>query len=512
MVRIIKAVGDLPSVGYVLAWDSAYVSEALKAADVPHSEIYLDKIVQVRLPLPAIGLEAHSVLMNEGLARLHPGADGSYFANGQERLQRLYFSGLREILEQPRDYVRVFNTVGLIEPMLRGEVVLADIIGFAALMVKAPRVYQLIRREPRWFVGPLPGDLSLFKKPEEVLEAGATQRDAVFEECSHPAAVRKLVRHLFPLTVRADEISIGRVLEMEGHIAVPERLLVALQFHVSGGDVSLVMARRYLLQSGNRSEIAGSLTQENCLEFLERLGDIAEATGTAAIPDVDQLCTEIARLADVEPFSSRSRERSGFFQLRAEDIALRAIEKIVAVAATGRGESIAENIVADPKALTVGMVLFSISYLGKKVEIDGLRCRRSAKVDLEKQLAKSMVEAARAGELLATCNPGYILMRLSVAVPNVCRSAFDEMKAADSTLDGFALAMFKAGLDSNKGQYYSLPDDRSLVEAYCSLEELREHARCRMLDPALELPARAAWQAVVEEKGIYGIDGSYVRD
>jgi predicted KAP-like P-loop ATPase len=162
MVRIVKAVGDLPNVGYVLAWDPEYVSDALKAANVPRSETYLDKVVQVRLPLPAISLEARGVLINEALSRLHPDADKVYFANAQDRLGMLYYSGLREMLEQPRDYARVFNTVALIEPALRGEVVLADIIGLAALMVRAPRVYELVRKEPRWFAGPLPGDHGLF--------------------------------------------------------------------------------------------------------------------------------------------------------------------------------------------------------------------------------------------------------------------------------------------------------------------------------------------------------------
>jgi predicted KAP-like P-loop ATPase len=198
MVRIVKAVGDLPNVGYVLAWDPEYVSDALKAADVPRSETYLDKVVQVRLPLPAIGLEARGVLINEALSQLHPDADKTYFANGQDRLQMLYFSGLREMLEQPRDYARVFNTVAVIEPTLRGEVVLADIIGFAALMVKAPRVYELMRKEPRWFVGPLPGDQSL-KKTKEVLKEGAAHRDAALDQCGHPSAVRGLVHRLFPL-------------------------------------------------------------------------------------------------------------------------------------------------------------------------------------------------------------------------------------------------------------------------------------------------------------------------
>lgn len=510
MVRIVKAVGDLPNVGYVLAWDPEYVSDALKAADVPRAETYLDKVVQVRLPLPVIGLEARGVLINEASSRLHPDADKAYFANAQDRLGMLYFAGLREMLEQPRDYARVFNTVAVIEPMLRGEVVLADIIGFAALMVRAPRVYELMRKEPRWFVGPLPGDQGL-KKTEEVLKEGAARRDAAFDQCSHPSAVRGLVNRLFPLTARVDELAFGRVLDVEGHIAAPARLLVALQLHLSGADVSFVVARRYLMHADQRGQIASSLTQQNCLEFLECLGDVAESTAAVGVTDVERLCLDIARLVDTEPFPSRSQNHLGFFRLPAETVAVRAIRLIVKAAAADQTFAITERIVGEPEGLTVATELFARSYLIDKEDNESLRCAPVSESKLAEKLAKNILEAAKAGRLLATCSPGFLLWRLSSVAPGQCHKVFAAMKSIDASLDGFALAMLSHGFDSIKGQRYSLPDDRSMIEAYCSLEELKKHANKRLADESLRLPAQAAWRAVVEEKSVYGVDGSYAR-
>lgn len=512
MIRIVKAVGDLPNVGYVLAWDPEYVSDALKAANVPRSATYLDKVVQVRLPLPAISLEARGVLINEALARLHPDADKPYFANSQGRLGELYFSGLRELLEQPRDFARVFNTVTVIEPMLRGEVVLADIIGFAALMVKAPSVYETMRMEPRWFVGLMPADHGLFKR-EGLIKEGATHRDAAFDQCSNPSAVRKLVHRLFPLTARADdEFTMGRVLDVEGHIAAPTRLLVALQLHVSGADVSFVMARRYLIHADQRSQIVSTLTQHNCLEFLECIGDVAEATTATDVDDIEGLCLDIARLADTEPFPARSKDRSGFFRLPVEDVAVRAIRLIVKAATTNQEAMLAEKIVLDPNNLTVAMELFSDSYLFDKKKDEMLRCAPESQAKLTDKLANNILEAAKAGRLLTTCNPGLILWRLSCVAPSECPTVFAAMKSANPSLDDFALAILSHSYDSTKGQRYSLPDDHSKIEAYCSLEELKKHANKRLADRALELPALAAWRAIVEEKSVYGVDGSYARD
>lgn len=513
MVRIVKAVGDLPNVGYVLAWDPAYVSKALKAVHVPRPGTYLDKVVQLRMPLPAISREARGALLIEALGRLPAAAHTALFANAQDRLSEMYFSGFRELLEQPRDFARVFNTVSVIEPALRGEVVLADIIGLAALMVKAPRVFELLRREPRGFVGFLPGDQALLKKSEEFIQESTHQRDAAINQSTSPRAVRALMHFLFPLTAHADdEFAPGYVREIEGHIAAPPRLLVALQLHISGGDVSYVMARRYLSHPAERSQIAGALTEQNCVEFLECLGDVAEAAGTSGVDNLEALCLDIARLADTGPFPARAQDRTDFYLRVVEDVAVRAIRLFLKPTATKQAAAIAERIVSDPTSLTVAMRLFADSYLSSKTHDPRLHCPPEIKATLADALARNMLAAARAGRLLTTCNPAFLLWRLPSVAPSACPKVLEAMRSVDSTLDGFALAILKYAFDSTKGQQYALPDDRSTIEAYGSLRDLQEHAAVRLEDPALTLPALAAWRAVVTEKSVYGCDGSYAAD
>lgn len=304
----------------------------------------------------------------------------------------------------------------------------------------------------------------------------------------------------------------GRVLDVEGHIAAPERLLVALQLHVSGADVSFVLARRYLLHADQRSCIVRSLTPQNCLEFLECLGDVAESTAAAGVADIEGLCLDISRMPDIEPFSTKSKDRSGFFRLRAEDVAIRAIRLVTKARAADRASSIAERIVVEPEALTVAMELFSSSYLFDKEDNDKLlRCRPEFKTKLRNKLIEATFKAAKSGRLLTTCNPGFLLWRLSDIAPAECPKVFTAMLSADASLDGFALAMLNHSYDSVKGQRYSLPDDRSKVDSYCSLKELKKHARKRLTDPTLALPALAAWRAIAEEKSVYGKDGSFAR-
>lgn len=510
MVRIIKAVGDLPNVGYVLAWDPAYVSRALESASVPHSDAYLDKIVQIRLPLPRLSITAREVLINEALASLSPEALKSYFSRDEDRLSMLYFSGLRDVLEQPRDVTRVFNTVGVVEPALRGEVVFSDIVGLATLMVKAPAVFDLLRRNPRWFVGRLPAEQGLAGKNEDILKAGTPHRDVAYSRCTMPEAIRQVVHYLFPLTAEAeDAFSLGRVMDVEGHLAAPTRLMVALQLSVSVSDVSLAGARRYLLHPELRDEIARSLNVRSCLEFMENLGDVAKSIKGEGIGDLEVLCLSIARLADGEPFSTRAKSRA-VFTFSPERVAQRAISFLVKAVAPDRKVSIAASIVEDCKALTVAMHVMVASYLMKDSH-DDERFLMAAPEDKEKlvsRIAANVLSAATDGALLRTCDLGFILWSLPQFNTDFCPQIFEALRNLDPSLDGFALEILRDSVDSHKGQAYAVPKKTAVLEAYCPLDALREHAKVRLADTSMDYPARAAWQALVENKSLYGKDGS----
>jgi RNAse (barnase) inhibitor barstar len=83
-------------------------------ASVPQSSSYLDKIVQIRMLLPSLSIMARNRLVNDAIALLQEDATQGYFPKCNDRLSMLYFAGLRELLEQPRDVIRVFNTVPLV--------------------------------------------------------------------------------------------------------------------------------------------------------------------------------------------------------------------------------------------------------------------------------------------------------------------------------------------------------------------------------------------------------------
>lgn len=512
MVRIIKAVGELPNIGYVLAWDPNYVSSALHSASVPQSATYLDKVVQIRMPLPRLSSSAKERLATEALNQLHPDALVSHFKNDEDRFPRLYLSGLGKLFEQPRDVTRIFNAVQTIEPALRGEVALSDIIGLAGLMVKAPDVFELLRKHPQWFVGAMPGDHpALQGKTEELIRTGHNPREMAYANTSNPVAVGNLVHFLFPLTANeSDDFSFGNVVSAHGHIAAPDRLLVAMQLSASPTEVSFVLARNYLLHPEQRALISQKLTTQNCMEFLESLGDMAIHVSQSTVLDAPTLCLAIARLVDSPPYPAQPRNYMSWRQVKSN--ATQAINQIIHNLLTPEvGTSIATTVAQDELALSVAAEILTNSYLNERKEYrTDLECEQQAKTKNVEKFANNVMKAAKTGQLFSSAHPSFILRTLAELAPKKCPQVFSAIHGRDQSLDSFAQEILKYSYDSHKGQIYSFPQKQSVIEIYCSSAVLREFATNRLADTTLLNPAKAAWRSVLEGKDIYGVDGSEV--
>ena len=513
MVRIIKAVGELPHVGYVLAWDSAYVSSALEKLGVPYAGSYLDKVVQIRMPLPSLSLSARRKLINDALDELAPEALVPRFKAHDQRLSGLYYSGLRELLDQPRDMARVFNAVRMIEPPLRGEIVFADILGLAALSVKATAVFELLRRNPRLFVGRVVDDHGLLEKSEDVIKDGTPERGLAYDASSSPSSVQRVVHYLFPSVAEAeDSYALGHASYVDGTIAHPARLAVALQLSVTSGDVSLEAAKRYLQQPEQRLAVIESLTTENCYAFLELLGDVAQSLGGGGIVDWDDLCMSIAGLPEQALFVDRAKAGKESIGLNAEDNALRAVVMLLKSVDSDRMDPLAEKIATDSRTLSCAAEIVTQSYVPQRRRYsEQLTAPTRARDAVLQAFAANVLKAAQEDRLFQMNNPGFILWTLARSVPTDCPAIYAAVKAVQPSLDNFALEFLRNSWDSTNGQTYSLPRDESLHSVYRPLADFKAHAASRSADGSLRTSANAAWRSVVEGRNLYGVDGSEAR-
>jgi hypothetical protein len=515
MVRIVKAVGDLPNVGYVLAWDEKFVSAALDKLNVPYAAAYLDKVVQVRLPVPPLSFAQRVQQMNQGLARMPSEARETFFPNGDDRHSLVFHHGLSELMENPRDVVRLFDVVMSIEPDLRGEVHLADLIGLAALMTRAAPVFALLRRRPQAFVGRRGGTRSMFEKVEEVIKSHSDDREAAIAESANPRAVRELMHCLFPKTAKADdEITFDRVVFTEGHLGHPDRLSVALQLSTGFGDVSLVRVRRFLFQPLEREAIAAGLDEESCAPFLDCLGSVVAALGEDVLLDAEPLSFALARLVETPPFVGRARNRNEVWLASAEQLALSAIGAVGKRMAPEVRANLAMKLICDAEALSIAVEVAFASYAMDKRDDgsdDGVRANQESKATALPELSKNLEHAAISGAIFDKVSPGHILWCAPLLVPSRCKALFRAMQQRDPSLDHFATALMSGGFDSVRGQYYAIPKEVKRVEKYVALDTLKQHGMERLKDETLDYPARAAWRAVVEGRAVYGKDGSIAR-
>ncbi|SDF39733.1 P-loop NTPase fold protein [Dyella sp. 333MFSha] len=513
MVRILKAVADLPNIGHVVAWDPRYVNDALASVHIPHADGFLDKIVQFRMPLPRLAGIDKETLVNQALEAMPSDALREYFPGAQGRLSVLYAKALRDLLEHPRDIHRVFNTVRTIEPSLRGEIVLADIIGLAALMVRCSPVFHMLQRHPRRFVGSLPDEISLLDAGKNLIQAHAASLEDAIEACVMPNEARALVRHLFPQTEPTDgKTGTARVMDTQGQIASPMRLAAALRMSIGSTGVSLKQVRDYLFEPASRSRIGESISSRSALEFMERLGEMASTTRGEGISDPIALGVAMATLTEAPGFVERANAR-GMLAPYIGAIAEIAIDRVIQACSPGAEAAAAKAIIEDPQAITMGMLMMEATFF----PVDGkvrtaLRPDAGERARLTNALAKHILAAAQAGTLLSRFDPGVLLRGLARLSPPTAAKVYAAMAGDEATLDGLATALLLSRISSDTGASYRLPADLALVEAYGPLPQWRTNAERRLRDTAIKDDAAAAWLSVLRGVAVHARGFTQARD
>jgi len=514
MVRIIKAVGDLPNVGYVLAWDSAYVEEALKSADVSFADTYLDKIVQVRLSLPALSRPARNRLFNDAYESLEADARKSHFPSEVDLLAELYESGLRQLLEQPREIARLFNRVQLMEPKLRGNVVISDIIGLSALSLHARPVYELLVSESELFM-PLNGysfsEILDDRKKEKIFGKRVQRRTTVIEECQQPAAVAELVNFLFPVCAREKHDHLHKEFrDDDGRIASPMRLRVALQWGASTAEVNLINVQEFILQPELRRALIEKLTEENCLDFLDAISGMSSLASSMNLKEKESLFLALARLLDHPLYANYAKNERWSFE-RTQLLIWRVIAEFVNKILRGEGDKVSETIVSDQMSLSLAATLLDQHWVDHDPPgRNALMVSAASRDRLLEVFSKNVLVAVEQKSFWNLALPGRILKSLTHCEQPYAEQVFAKLKNIDPELDQFVLAVSLAGYSSAGGDYYEMNEvvHRVAYSKFCSFDKLQQHAQVRLSDPLLDYPARAAWMAIASGKKIFsnGVD------
>lgn len=140
--RLVKSVGRLPNVMYLLAYDREATELAVARRFPSEGAHYLEKIIQAGFELPQPDQSHLNVMIGEvldGLAADLPEIDPVEFGN-------LFHSIVVPELKTPRDVIRLANTLSITITPIKSDVFLPDFVSLEALRVFRPAVYRAIRQ------------------------------------------------------------------------------------------------------------------------------------------------------------------------------------------------------------------------------------------------------------------------------------------------------------------------------------------------------------------------------
>jgi len=146
--QLVRAVADFERFSYLLAYDADRVAPALGKGDIERGQAYLEKVVQLQVPLPAVLPRQIRRIVE---ARFHELIDGP--DEHRQRLSQLLGIMVPSILGTVRDAKRTLACFEVLCRLLCFEVDEVDLLGWAAIQAKYPDVEQVLRRRQEQIIG-----------------------------------------------------------------------------------------------------------------------------------------------------------------------------------------------------------------------------------------------------------------------------------------------------------------------------------------------------------------------
>lgn len=141
MFRMVKSVGRLPNIIYVLSFDRELAERVVAERFRSEGPHYLEKIVQAAFELPApLEQDVHRILIAN--------IDALVGGIGEHRLlnvMNMFHAAVAPEIRTPRDAARYINALTITWPAVEGEVDLGDFIAVEAFRLFQPSIYRAVR-------------------------------------------------------------------------------------------------------------------------------------------------------------------------------------------------------------------------------------------------------------------------------------------------------------------------------------------------------------------------------
>lgn len=276
VLRLVKAVADFSGTSFLLAFDSNYLVSVLEKNDIANASEYINKVIQLRVPLPVISERGMNELANVELKNLSDKDLTDKFEHDQDRLSWIYHNYYKNIIKNPRELKRFFNHLRFVLEQVEGQVCFSDLFSLSIIATKANSVYEHIKKTPEAYIGKrFSNDDLMMDKPDEVVKSFDKERSQLLEKYSERD--RKLILGLlgdtFPL-LNSDGYSHYGVSDTDaaGRVSAPQRLHVAFHYKTPIGYFSDQEILNFIAGNVNRAEFLSNVLNNDAEErFFEMM-------------------------------------------------------------------------------------------------------------------------------------------------------------------------------------------------------------------------------------------------
>ncbi len=140
--RLIKSVGRLPNVMYLLVYDRQLAEKAVSEKYPSEGPHFLEKIIQANFELP---LPCRDDLNSATLSHIEAICGPIKDADKIRRFMNVYYDAIAPFINYPRDLTRLCNSIAIGWSAIAGEVDLADFVALEVMRLFEPRLYNEIR-------------------------------------------------------------------------------------------------------------------------------------------------------------------------------------------------------------------------------------------------------------------------------------------------------------------------------------------------------------------------------
>lgn len=312
--QLIKVLGNLPNIIYLIAFDKNIVIRALEKEQEGSGLEYLEKIVQVPFEIPPVPKEEVYRLLFSQLDELIKDIpeerwDQTYWGN-------IFHSGIKVFFNTIRDVTRYLNTLRFSFPMVKEEVNPIDFIAITSFQVFLPELYYAIRDNKDLFTG---ANLDFGGRSEKVIEQERKQCNEILNLVPENIKenIKELLIRLFPklesiwgnTNYGSDWLETWR---KNCRICSPDVFDTYFRLAIPKGEISQREIQTILSLGNDPNSFAEALLRLNegsrIIRFLERLEDYTRDY----IPE-ENIETIISVLMDIGDLFPEGE--SGFFEI-----------------------------------------------------------------------------------------------------------------------------------------------------------------------------------------------------